>query len=330
MCVMSADGVVLLGLMRTMPGETSITGMHTADLSTCPNACMSMQYCICRCVWMKLNSLLILNDFQYTKGCMQYVYVALYMDAHACSCRKQCPNSSSVVYYVAMMFVLCACLYGGISRSDTWHDRTMFRLCVWCVWPEVWTALTGSLSLLIGFRTSQSLTRFWESRRGNFWSYMQRPHGWQLNNSSFNHVTPTACEPLAFVCNFCVVLLPCFQQKVVKDRDFADVLRKGQACYIKCEVLSGKSHWEDRTAWQKGLIRTGRHCKDQGFQGTFGKRWEKRSKNKATKELKKQCENHVEGLQLIQTVLQDLKIHYAYVIICACSTYLIYIYIICT
>lgn len=32
-----------------------------------------------------------------------------------------------------------------------------------------------------------------------------------------------------------------------------------------------RRNWEDRTAWQKGLIWNGRCEKDQGFQGTFGK-----------------------------------------------------------
>lgn len=220
------------------------------------------------------------------------------------------PIQFRVLYYVAIVFVWCACLYGGTSRSDTWHDRTMFGLCVWCVWPEVWTALTGSLSLLISFRTSQSLTRFWESRRGNFWSCMQRPHGWQVNNSSVNHVTPTACKRLVLICNFCVVLLACFQQKVVKDRDFADVLRKGQACYIKCEVISGeigKIGQLDRKGWFG--MEDVRRIKDS-----------KVPSERATKERKKQCETHVEALETIQAVrfedalcmLHVLCVHYIY------------------
>lgn len=45
---------------------------------------------------------------------------------------------------------------------------------------------------------------------------------------------------------------------------------------------------------------------------------------RATKELKKQSETHVEGLETIQAVLQDLKMHYAHF---ACSVCIYYIYI---
>lgn len=274
-----------------------------------------MDWCLW-CVFMSADEVALLGlMWHLLLACIPETYYTLmHMHTHA---ESSVPTIQfRVLYYVAIVFVRCACLYGGTSRSDTWHDRTMFGLCVWCVWPEVWTALTGSLSLLISFRTSQSLTRFWESRRDNFWNYMQRPHGWQLNNSSANHVTPTACEPLVLVCNFCVVLLPCFQQKAAKDGDLADVLRKGQACYIKCEVISGeigKIRQLDRKGWFR--MEDVRRIKDS-----------KVPSERATKELKKQSETHVEGLETIQAVLQDLKMHYAH-FACSVCIYCIYIYI---